>query len=99
MPIRVSTNLILQSVLTISLAACAGHSGQPGVATHQRVSNEYTGDGGKIDELTSTTMIATSSDDALIVHVQVDVVDSSLVLIKQHEYTESWAKYERATGR
>jgi hypothetical protein len=64
----------------------------------QNASNEYTGDGGKIDELTSIILLAKSPDGGLIVHVSADVVDSSLVILKVREYGESWSKYEAATN-
>lgn len=65
----------------------------------QETGKQYMGDGGQIDEATRTILLSSSTDGALIVHVMADYVDSSLVVLKQHRFRESWGKYESKNKR
>jgi len=60
----------------------------------QNQSDQYVGDGTKLDYLLRKIRLAKGRDGSLIIHLLLERQFSSLTVLKSRELTESWSRYE-----
>lgn len=60
----------------------------------QRQTDQYVGDGAKLDYSLRKVELGKESDGSLIVHLILEGQFSSFAVLKSHEVTETWSKYE-----
>ena len=59
----------------------------------QRRTDQYVGDGTKLDHLIRKIRLGKASDGSLIVHLILEGQFSSFSVLKSHDATETWSKY------